>query len=299
MLLLNTRLLIALLWLTGRSRRFSSAERLLQGVARDRKNAKHVPPASVQRSMQVSYKQVAGMLCYRLASPQSRDGSTQVLYLHGGAHSHQMTQQHWHFLADLARRSGVVFHVPIFPLAPEANHRQVMEAVDRVWVALRQAPGRQAWALMGDSSGAGLALSLTQTWRSRALPMPDSMLLMSPWVDLTLEHAQKAYWVVRDPWLGLPGMALAAQWWAGDGDVRSAPVSPLHGSQEGLPATLLFVGTRELLIEECRVLGRKAAAQGWRLEMEEGRGMIHVWPLLPLREAAAARARMAAWLQQI
>ena len=293
MIELNTRAVLALLRLTGRSRRFRDPARLAAAVQADRRRADGRPPSALTRRFDVSEQRLAGVRCFRMAPRGVRGDAVQLLHLHGGAHCVQMSSQHWWFLARLVEATGCEVHVPLFALAPEADHREVQAQLHATWSALRsQCPGRH-WVLMGDSSGGGLALALCQQWVARRDALPDALVLISPWLDLSLSLARQAASTVDDPWLALPGMAAAAHWWAREAAADSAPVSPLFGDLQGLPPATLFIGTRDLLIAECRDLARRARTTGWPLELQEGLGMIHVWPILPLREARAARARIA------
>lgn len=80
---------------------------------------------------------------------------------------------------------------------------------------------------------------------------------------------------------------------AGDEDPASPHLSPLYGPLQGLGRLTVFIGTRDLLLADCRALRDRAAAQGVDIEMHEATGMIHVWPLLPVKQAMAARAAIA------
>src|SRR3712207_7656426 len=52
--------------------------------------------------------------------------------------------------------------------------------------------GRSTVTLAGDSAGGGLALGLAQTLRDQGLPQPRRLLLVSPWLDLTLGNPDLA-----------------------------------------------------------------------------------------------------------
>ena len=56
----------------------------------------------------------------------------------------------------------------------------------------------------------------------------------------------------------------------------------MFGSLDGLPRTLMFCGTRDLLAPGCRMLADRAAATDWELVYVEEPDLIHVFPLLPL-----------------
>ncbi len=290
-------LILLILRLGGRGGRFHTAERFEASVREDRATQDGTPPEQVRRAVDVAQETWGGVRGWRL-SPKAApaDAPVRLVHLHGGAHTNQIGAQHWRFLADQVQATGCTVHAPLFPLAPEAGHREVKAAVDRYWQALRAGAQAQRWVLSGDSSGGGLALLMAQQWKAAGCAQPDALVLVAPWVDLSMAYARPYAGQVRDPWLELPGVECAARWWA-DGEPADSPqVSALFGPLEGLPPALLFYGTRDLLAAECRELALRARKAGWPMEVEEAPGMIHIYPLLPLRGGRAARARIAAAL---
>ena len=285
-------LLLALLKLTGRRRRFESVEGLRVAIARDRKTATAEPPASVHKRCAIGKRQVGGYDCYTL-TPLSGAGSAQLLYLHGGAHVAEISPFHWRVLAELVETTGCVAHVPIFPLAPEHTHREAYAMVNQIYGGLVAAHEPRQLVLMGDSAGGGFALALAQGLAAQSLPQPRDIVLISPWLDLTMSSQGIAALEANDPWLARPGLAEAGRWWAGVDDPALPHLSPLNGPLQGLGRLTVFIGSRDLLLADCRALRARAEAQGVHVEMHEAAGMIHVWPLLPVKEAIAARTAIA------
>ena len=117
-----------------------------------------------------------------------------------------------------------------------------------------------------------------------------ALLLHSPWVDLTDEHARDRRRVdAIDPWLFLGKLHAYAEWWAGSPDDLGRPeVSPALGDLAGLPPALMFCGTRDLLVPGCRLLARRAAEADWDADLRRG---ARPDPRLP---AAAVHPRGAA-----
>jgi acetyl esterase/lipase len=100
-----------------------------------------------------------------------------------------------------------------------------------------------------------------------------------------------------DPWLAIPGAAVANALWQGELAVTDPLVSPMYGSLEGLAPVTLFCGTRDMLHADATAFVTRAARAGLPVDFHEARGMIHVYPLLPIPEAAAARDVMHARLR--
>lgn len=285
-------LFLLLLKLLGRRRRFESIEGLRAAVERDRKTASAEPPASVRKRCAIGRRHVGGHDCCTLA-PLSGAGPVQLLYLHGGAHVAEISPFHWRLLAEFAETTGCVAHVPIFPLAPEHTYRPAYAMVNEIYRGLAAAHDPRQLVLMGDSAGGGLALALAQGFAALGLPQPRDIVLISPWLDLTVSNPAIPALEADDPWLARPGLEEAGRWWAGGEDPGLPHLSPVHGPLQGLGRLTVFIGTRDLLLADCRALRDRAAAQGVHVEMYEAPGMVHVWPLLPVRQAMAARAAIA------
>jgi len=148
-----------------------------------------------------------------------------------------------------------------------------------------------AVSFVGDSAGGGLALGLAQTFAGSGLPQPRRIVLLSPWLDLTLSHPDLPDVEKRDPWLSSTGLHEAARAWAGGDDPTDPRLSPGNGPLAGLAPIDLYVGTHEICLPDALLLQERAAAQGAELQLTVREGAVHVYPLVPAPEGrAAARA---------
>lgn len=221
--------------------------------------------------------------------------SRTVLYLHGGGFMAPIDAIHVRYTARLARALDARIVMPDYPLAPEHTWRDSHDAL--VDLATRLA-GDGDLVLAGDSAGGGLALAVAQSLRDRRGPQPRHLLLISPWVDLTTSTPETAELDAVDPWLFIGKVHAYAGWWAGSpADLGRPEVSPALGDLSGLPPTLMFSGTRDLLVPGCRLLVRRAAEAGWDLTYVEEPDLIHVYAILPaIPEARRAWRRTLAFL---
>ena len=65
--------------------------------------------------------------------------------------------------------------------------------------------------IAGDSAGGGLALGLAETLADAGLPQPERIVLLSPWLDLTLSHPDLPAVEAHDPWLSSVGLRVAGE----------------------------------------------------------------------------------------
>ncbi|MGD9958525.1 alpha/beta hydrolase [Nocardioides sp.] len=218
-----------------------------------------------------------------------------VFLVHGGGFTGPIDPFHVRYAARLARGLDARVVIPDYPLAPEHTWRDSYDAL---------VASAGAWAaagpmiLAGDSAGGGLALAVALALRDAGGAQPTSLLLISPWVDLTTSTPETAEFSARDPWLRLTKIHAWALFWAGhEQDLGRPEVSPGLADLSGLPRALMFCGTRDSLAPGCRLLARRAAQAGWDLTYVEEPGLIHVYPMLPfLPEARRAFRQTLAFL---
>ena len=92
----------------------------------------------------------------------------------------------------------------------------------------------------------------------------------------------------QDPFLGIQGLIDAGKLYAGDLDRTSYVVSPIYGELHGLAPISVFVGTRDIMVADCRKLRHLAARANIPLDYHEFEDMVHDWMLFPLPEANEA-----------
>ena len=182
----------------------------------------------------------------------------------------------------LATATGREVLVPEYGLAPDHHAGEALTLQDEVLDAV---PTDVPVHVLGDSAGGNLALLQGQRHRERVV----GLTLIAPWLDLSMSNPRIDAIEPHDPWLSRDGVRPAARSWARDRDLRDPQVSPLFGDLAHLPPTLVLVGDRDVCLPDCEVLAERAGA---RVRMSVGRGLPHVFPLLPIPEAREARAEM-------
>ena len=244
------------------------------------------PPAKALGDSRVSTHRVRGRDVHVVRGPgHTASAAGAVVYLHGGAYTNEVVDQQWAFVAALAARTGVEVHVPIYGLAP---HHTASEAVDLVAEVVHGlvAQGRSV-VLLGDSAGGGLALVAAQQAAPAVRQRVAGLLLIAPWIDLTMANPAVDAVEPADPGLTRAGLHPIARSWAGDLALDDPVVSPLFGDLTGLPPVEVWVGTRDITAPDCRELERRMPdGAAFALHVEDG--AIHDYPLLPTPEGRAA-----------
>lgn len=273
---------------------FKSPAGLEKAIAQDRAQGAQMPPKALQKQLDISEESCCGMRVLRVARHEGKISAMRCLYLHGGAYVLNLQQIQWNLVSRLLERTGGEIYIPIFPLAPEAGWDESLAAVKCLYLHLVSQFGTQSLCVIGDSSGGGLTLLLAQSIRDAQEAAPAALVLFSPWLDLSLEGEDQPALQSRDPVLSLEIARRAAGMWAKGLALNDSRVSPLFGNHTGLPPTLVFSGTREILDSDAIRLAH-ANPEVIHHHYPE---MLHVWPVGPLREGRKALDEAAAFLRQ-
>ena len=216
----------------------------------------------------------------------SKSGIT-VFYLHGGAYFMDFTNAHWRFLKKLVDGADVQLIAPAYRLLPFATYREAFDLVVPLYREYRKAHPDRKIVLMGDSAGGGLSLAVTEQFKADGIPLPDELVLLSPWVDIAMDNEQISKYQSRDPFLTVQTLRVCAEKWKDDLDAHDWHVSPIYGDLRGIRNVTVFVGTSEIFFPDVtkffRMLDRDPSN-----ELIVGDEMNHVFPLFPIPEAAFA-----------
>ncbi|MDN3668476.1 alpha/beta hydrolase [Echinicola jeungdonensis] len=224
-------------------------------------------------------------------SPKGKKTGTQkhILYLHGGAYVQGFARPHWNFLSLLVNNTHCTITAPDYPLAPAHTYRHTFAMVKDLYNELIKKVDPAKFILMGDSAGGGLALALAQLMKNEQMPQPSQIILLSPWLDLSLTNPEIKDIDPSDLFLGVEGLQLAGKAYAGNTSPGNYLLSPINGSLEGLGKISIFMGSREILVADARKLKSMAHAKGIALNYHEFEGMFHTWMLLNLPESKKAK----------
>lgn len=214
-----------------------------------------------------------------------------VFYIHGGAYVYDIIAFHWLFIEKLVKSTDAQVIVPAYRLVPFATYKEAYDLIVPLYQACREANPEKKIIMMGDSAGGGLSLALTEFFKSEGIRQPDELVLLSPWVDVSMENEDIPKYASVDPFLDAEAVKPAGKRWAGDLDVHDWRISPIYGDLTGIRNATVFVGTDGILypdITKCfGMLDRDASN-----ELIVGEGMNHVYPLFPIPEAVSADNRI-------
>ena len=210
-----------------------------------------------------------------------------LFYVHGGGFLYDFNTFHWSLIKKISKKIDAVAIAPAYKLIPYGSWKEAFALmVDAYTKCLAKYPDRKI-IMMGDSAGGGLALSLILEFKRLGLHLPDRTILLSPWVDISMDNPELISSSKKDPWLSFPWLKACGKHWAGELDVHDDRVSPIYGDLSDLNNVTMFVGTREIFLPDVKKAFHLLPKNKTN-NLIIGRGLNHVYPLMPIPEGRAA-----------
>ncbi len=243
--------------------------------------APYVLPDDVDYTVPIVQDLHGSMEVFLLNGTDDPDG-TVIWYFPGGAYIDQPAESHWTFLNKLAEDTGAAIFVPIYPKLPDHGAATAYDAVTSAYPDYMTGAEYGQLIFMGDSAGGGMALSLAMQLRDAGQKTPDKLILLSPWVDVTMEDPDIPVYEKRDPILNSDRLRQLGALWAADGGYSTTDpiISPLYGDLSCLGRITLFTTTGETLYPDimrlCDALAKTDTPYETYIPEEM---MFHIWPL--------------------
>ncbi|MGB9037024.1 MAG: alpha/beta hydrolase [Acinetobacter calcoaceticus] len=195
--------------------------------------------------------------------PKTTKSGLGILYLHGGGYVVGSSKSHTKLAAQIGHAAQAQVWLPEYRLAPEHSNPAAIEDVVAVYKALlAQEQNPKKLVFVGDSAGGGLSLSTAIAIRDAGLPLPAALVLLSPWVDLSLSGSTMKTHAAQDAMLSEDWLAWCAKNYCAQKLVTDPICSPLYADLTGLPSILIHVGTEEVLLDDAKRLAEQAGKYG-------------------------------------
>ncbi|WVQ97523.1 hypothetical protein IAU59_004637 [Kwoniella sp. CBS 9459] len=226
-----------------------------------------------------------------------RPGERVIYYIHGGAYYVGNAATHRLVTIGVSKATHARVFAITYRLAPEHAFPLPLHDVLQGYFRLLSPPlsiPPENIIIAGDSAGGGLGLALCMYLRDEGYKSPAGLVLMSPWVDLTMscgswDDCADSDVVPRpesDDHLNPVGCYLGPE---GISKYLTHPyASPLFGELSNLPPMLIQSGDSEVLRDEITLLAHKATLSGVQVTHELYEDMVHVFQMFSFLPAASA-----------
>ena len=233
-----------------------------------------------------------------------------ILYLHGGGYTCGKIDYAKGFASVLSSECGMRVYAIEYSLAPENPFPAALDdAVFAYNELISEGYPPEKIILAGESAGAGLAYALCLKLRELSIPTPAGIIAISPWVDLTHSGETIAQNKDIDPCLTRERLDFFASCYVGaisdharakkmrgkrptpttkeQEELKRNPlVSPLLADLSGMPPSIIFVGSDEILLSDATRLEAALTSKGCRATLHVREGMWHAYLLYGLKSSA-------------
>lgn len=249
----------------------------------------HFKPAGVSMDIPYYYDYEHGMQVYHFNEDAESDKL--IIYYPGGGYINQPLKYHWKIINKLAQEIGCPILMPVYPKAPDYTCEESYEIVMAFYLDAIKDREFETLVFMGDSSGGGMSLVMSQLLRDNhpEAPQPDEIILLSPWMDVSMDNEEAEAVDPVDPMLDVPGIAVVGQMWAGSKDVHDPMASPIYGTFENLGHISIFASTRDILCPDDVKFSEMLTEQGIDHICVVEEGLNHPYVLFPIPEAKQAQ----------
>ncbi len=207
-----------------------------------------------------------------------------ILYLHGGGFTCGDLEYALGFGSTLASSCGTRVFCAAYRLAPETPFPGALDDALAAYLYLIQ-KGYTHITLCGESAGGGLCYSLFARLKEMKLTIPDGIIAISPWVDLTMSGDSALENKDRDVSLTLKQLQFYAKCYTDTpGDNL---VSPLFSELQEVPPSLIFVAEEEILRSDAQRLHEKLRSTGCKSKLIMKADRWHAYPVYGLKEDAS------------
>jgi len=186
-----------------------------------------------------------------------------------------------------------------YRLAPEHDVSEGIADCITAYRWLLQTTPASSIIIAGDSAGGGTATLVMQRLRRHGLPQPVCGILMSPWLDLSMDMPSRQ--TEEDVLFFQPALFTEIIRYVvpHDRDPRDTCYSALYGDWAGLPPLYIIIGATERLADDSVVAAQKVREAGGRVELDISDYGCHIFPTfcLVVPEAMEALGRLATFVR--
>ena len=202
-----------------------------------------------------------------------------IYYVHGGGYSLGLVNTNRNFVMNIAQQSGARVVLLDYRLAPEHPFPSALNNFLGGYRGLL-AEGLRAEqiAVMGDSSGCGLALAGLTCLRDAGDPLPATLVALCPMVDQTNSGETFQTRAALDPYRLDPKYAMNQYILAGQ-DPCNPLLSPLFGDLRGLPPLLIHAADHDVFLSDATRLAEKACQAAVPVTLKVWQSMWHIFQM--------------------
>lgn len=207
-----------------------------------------------------------------------------IIYFHGGAFVSGPSQHHWDTIERLSKKTKFNIWVCNYPKAPENKIDEISLNFDTIYQKALLNYKSENIILVGDSVGGTLIIALTQRLIQNGISLPAKLILITPVLDASFSNPAISDLDKRDPMLSKKGVLSAKKMCSEN--LNDPKISPINGDVKYFPKTYLYIAENDITFPDQLLFMNKLSAEKIDNIVYIGKGMPHIWPLLPVMKEA-------------
>lgn len=231
---------------------------------------------------------IGQVVCYWFSNPVENAGDKMMIYVHGGCFVIGSVHSHGALVSHLAETLGLPVLFVEYSLAPEKPYPHGVNDLFSVYQYVRQNYPEREIIMMGDSAGAALITAVLVNIKESGISFPERLVMISPWLDLSCSNPSITANADLDPVLTKEKIQQYASLYRAGRDIES--INPISRLVEKFPATLILVGTDEILLDDSKALYEKISNSNSKTTLSLYQGQHHVWILDDIHLQASEKA---------
>ena len=205
-----------------------------------------------------------------------------LIYIHGGSFVEEAISYQLEFAMLIALSTNSTLVVPRYKLIPDGTYKDLYSLMDDVYEKVLF--NTDDIEFLGDSSGGGFILAYSMYLRDKNFVLPNNLLMLTPWVDLTMKNKELLKSIKYDNMSGIEGNRYCGKLWANKLDTEDPLVSPIYGYFEGLPKMTIATGSFDILRPDCMRLASILDDEGIEYNYIEYKNQGHDFGCYPTKE---------------
>ena len=174
-----------------------------------------------------------------------------IIYIHGGSFIEHTNKYQLEFARLIAEKTNSTLIIPLYELLPTGSCEKLLVLIHNLYKEVMKDNPKRVH-LIGDSAGGGTILSYSMLLRDKGIRNVDNVIMVSPWIDLSMTNPALKEDEKQDTMNGLEGTKYAGKLWARNMNIYDPFVSPIYGKFNDLAKLTLIFGGKEILTSECK-----------------------------------------------
>jgi epsilon-lactone hydrolase len=217
---------------------------------------------------------IAGVHCYIITPKAPRPGRL-LVHVHGGGYVTGGGEAGLGEAIMVAGTTRIKTIAVDYRMPPDYPFPAPVDDAFAVWTAVSAKATGGKIGIFGSSTGGAMVLEVTQRAIAERARVPDAVIAGTPWSDIS--ETGDSYFTNKyaDPLVYTGNLEVMARQYAHGLDLKDPRLSPVYGSFDRFPPTLLLSGTRDLLLSDTVRVDRKLRDAGAQSELIVYEGESH------------------------